>query len=452
VAGAWLLQRQRHATLTAQRELARLERISVTDPLTGLGNHRAFLEEMRREVSRAQRHEHALSLALVDLDYFKVINDTHGHVHGDRVLKAVAELLGSHRAEDRAFRIGGDEFAVLLPHTAAAGTYTTLERKRAEVERTAGVTMSVGIAELEGGSLDVDRMREQADAALYEAKRRGRDAVVLFEEIKGTAAFTSPDKVQSVRQLLSDREVGIVFQPIWSLRDGRTIGHEALARPAEHYGLRGPAEAFDVVEKIGRVPELDGICRDAVLAHSGALPQDGSLFLNVAPQTLETDVLAGRRLVDAVEEVGLPPERVVLEVAERSPDRLTRVAREAARLRSLGFRIALDDVGGTQSGLGSLWLVEADYVKIDQSVTRAAVADMRARALLSAIVSFARRTEATVIAEGIDSEAMLRLVGPMQEEGLSVDAVQGYLLGEPSDSLPLNAAARLDPAQLTLNL
>jgi EAL domain-containing protein (putative c-di-GMP-specific phosphodiesterase class I) len=127
------------------------------------------------------------------------------------------------------------------------------------------------------------------------------------------------------------------------------------------------------------------------------------------------------------------------------------VARETARLRSLGFRIALDDVGGGQAGLGSLWLVEADYVKIDRSVTRAAVADTRARALISAIISFSRRTGTTVIAEGIDSEAMLRLVGPAQEDGLSVDAAQGYLLGEPSDSLPLFAATHLNPAQLALD-
>jgi EAL domain-containing protein (putative c-di-GMP-specific phosphodiesterase class I) len=326
-----------------------------------------------------------------------------------------------------------------------------LDRHRTDAERTAGATMSVGIAQLEGDSQDGDRMREQADGALYEAKRRGRNMVMLFDEIKGTAAFTSPAKIQGVRRLLSEREIGVVFQPIWSMRDGRTIGHEALARPAERYGLRGPAEAFDVVEKIGRVSELDGICRAAVLAHSASLPRDGSLFLNVSPQTLEREVLAGRSLVDAVEAVGLTPERVVLEVTERSTGRLARVARETARLRSLGFRIALDDVGGGQAGLGSLWLVEADYVKIDRSVTRAAVADTRARALISAIISFSRRTGTTVIAEGIDSEAMLRLVGPAQEDGLSVDAAQGYLLGEPSDSLPLFAATHLNPAQLALD-
>jgi EAL domain-containing protein (putative c-di-GMP-specific phosphodiesterase class I) len=373
-------------------------------------------------------------------------------MHGDRVLKSVAEQLGSHRAEDRAFRIGGDEFAVLLPHTAAEGAATMLGRRRAEVERASGGTMSVGIAQLERGSQDLDRIREQADAALYEAKRRGRNLVMQFDEIRGVAAFTSPAKVQGVRRLLLERQIGVVFQPIWSLRDGKTIGLEALARPAEQYGLRGPGEAFDVVEKIGRVPELDGICRNAVLAHSSALPRNASLFLNVSPQTLEHEILGGRTLVDAVEEVGLEPERVVLEVTERSSDRLARVAREAARLRSLGFRIALDDVGGGQTGLGSLWLVEADYVKIDRSVTRAAVTDTRARALLSAIINFSHRTGTTVIAEGIDSEAMLRLVGPAQEDGLSVDAAQGFLLGEPSDSLPLYVAPRLDPAQLALDL
>jgi diguanylate cyclase (GGDEF)-like protein len=126
-----------------------LEEAALTDAITGLGNHRAFQEQFGLEVGRALRHGHALSLALVDLDDFKTVNDRRGHAHGDRVLSILATVLRGNRAEDRAYRLGGDEFALVLPHTDTATATVAVERMRLEaVKQLFGTTLSIGVAQL----------------------------------------------------------------------------------------------------------------------------------------------------------------------------------------------------------------------------------------------------------------------------------------------------------------
>jgi EAL domain-containing protein (putative c-di-GMP-specific phosphodiesterase class I) len=215
---------------------------------------------------------------------------------------------------------------------------------------------------------------------------------------------------------------------------------EALARPWEGYGFTGPAEAFAVAEKVGRGPELDALCRAAALARASELPPDALLFLNLSPQTLERDALGGDRLVRAVRDAGLEPDRVVLEITERSQARVEQVAGEAARLRGLGFRIALDDVGVGNSGLEMLRRLDLDFVKVDQSVIAGAVDDVNVQAVLVAIVAYAHRAGAFVIAEGIESTRVLDFVQHANElevmRSLSIEGGQGYLLGRPSTDVP----------------
>ncbi|MDP9418179.1 MAG: GGDEF domain-containing protein [Actinomycetota bacterium] len=155
---------------------------STTDPLTGLANHRKFQEDIAASIDLARRHGRALTLALVDLDGFKTVNDTLGHREGDRVLAAVAMVLRDGRIGDVAYRIGGDEFAILLPETDLVGAQVALERVRARVESSvAGVTTSIGVAPLGVEAPDVETLVRLADAALYAAKRGGRNRVVVSD-------------------------------------------------------------------------------------------------------------------------------------------------------------------------------------------------------------------------------------------------------------------------------
>jgi EAL domain-containing protein (putative c-di-GMP-specific phosphodiesterase class I) len=191
---------------------------------------------------------------------------------------------------------------------------------------------------------------------------------------------------------------------------------------------------------VGQGPELDALCRAAALARAHELPPDALLFLNLSPQTLERDSLSGDRLLRAVRDAGLEPDRVVLEITERAQARVDQVAAEAARLQGLGFRIALDDVGVGNSGLEMLRRLDLDFVKVDQSIIAGALDDLNVQAVLVAIVAYAHRAGAFVIAEGIESPEVLHFVQHANEldvmRSLSIEGGQGYLLGRPSIHVP----------------
>jgi diguanylate cyclase (GGDEF)-like protein len=411
-----------------------LSRAALTDGLTNLGNHRRFQEELSRELERAARQGESLILARLDIDDLRIINDRHGQRHGDRLLVQLAAVLLSGRTADRAFRLSGDDFALILPHTSTTDALASMERLRREAQRRLeGATVSVGLASSQAGECDADLLQEQAGAALAEAKRRGRDTVVLYDQVQDRIQVASSTKIHAMHQLLADRKVDIAFQPIWDLRRGELLAYEALARPSAGFGFNGPQEAFDVAEQLGRAHDLDAICRHAILAHAATLPPDTLLFMNVSPQTLDHDLLAGSTLHDAVLAAGLPVERVVLELTERSMARLAVVVREAKRLRTLGFKLALDDTGAGNAGLEMLSQLPVDFIKIDRNVVATAQTNVASRAVLAGIVAIAVEMNTYVIAEGIETPAMLNQLQRVSraDPQPAVHGAQGYLLGRP---------------------
>lgn len=431
--------------LLGGRTLARRHSLVVKratrDSLTDLGNHRAFEDELARAVALTARSREPLALALIDLDDFKSINDRFGHRRGDEVLSKVARILDQGRGLDRAFRIGGDEFALLLPGIDGSGARAGLERRLAAARHSAtSFSFTVGVAVLQAGAgTDPAVLWEQADAALYEGKRSGGGAVVVFDDVTELSEVVTPTKIQAVRALLEQPRLEMAFQPIWDLEEGHLLGLEALARPWTGYGFDGPADMFAVAEKIGRAHELDSICRSAALARADELPHGVLLFLNVHPQSLTHGALAGDYLPRSVAAAGLTPSQIVLEITERSDARLSQVVADAARLRSLGFRLALDDVGAGNAGLEMLRELPVDFVKIDRAVIAAAIDDASAQAVTLAIIAYARRTGAYVIAEGIESEQILAFVRSVEElnvvHGPPIRGGQGYLLGQPSPDI-----------------
>lgn len=415
-----------------QRELERLERAALTDSLTDLGNHRAYQEDIQHEWELARPAGKMVGLALIDVDEFKVINDEHGHLYGDRLLTELASLLREVNTTNHAYRLSGDKFAMILPHTCLTNAVTVMESLRQGAERRLlGTTVSIGVAITGSGEGDVETLQEQADAALSEAKRRSRNIVVTFEDVRESVPIVSSAKVQAVRRLLSERKLTVAFQPIWDLARGTVLSFEALVRPEAEYGLAGPQEAFDIAEKIGRAHELDSICIRAILDRAKDLPPDVLLFINLSPQTLDHDLLAGSVLQEAIVSAGLTINRVVLELTERSMARLSVVVHEARHLRDLGFRLALDDTGSGNAGLKMLSQLPVDFVKIDHTVVANALVDKSAHSVLAGITAIAREVDSYVIAEGIESAEMLDLV-----QQVGVQGVQGYLLGYPSETIP----------------
>ncbi|MDQ2906328.1 MAG: bifunctional diguanylate cyclase/phosphodiesterase [Ktedonobacteraceae bacterium] len=421
-----------------------LQSLATTDPLTGLSNHRAYQEALQLTMKHVLQSGEPAALVLVNVDELKDVNDAHGHLYGDHVLVELAGALASF-GTGAAFRLSGDEFALVLPNTSLSQARVSCEQVRKEVaRRLLGPTISIGLAITTQEEHEVDLLREQADAALREAKKQGRNTLVSFDEIRASTSMLAPAKVQAFRRLLAEQQVTVAFQPIWSMKQGTVLAFEALTRPAPAYGFNGPQEAFDIAEKLGHAHELDAICVRAILKRAHELPEGVLLFLNLTPQSLAHDLLTGAVLLEAVIEAGLTVDRVVLELTERSTLPIAVVVQHARELQALGFRLALDDAGAGNAGLEMMSQLAVDFIKIDRAVVVNAMTDKAAQGVLAGIAAIAREMEALVIAEGIENVAMLELV---EHHGLQ--AVQGYLLGRPNETIPdLDSLQALSPLAL----
>lgn len=421
--------------LLGGRALGRMHRSALqrarVDGLTELYNHRAFQDELDSAGATSTRTAEPLTLAVMDVDDFKLANDHHGHTHGDQVLCGLAGLLGATRSADRAFRIGGDEFALLMPETGIEGAQRVLERLRGRASAT-GIRLSVGVAQFVPGPDGAEELWERADGALYEAKRSGGDAVAIAPLAAGRDA--PGQRRRALHELLVHGAVESALQPIWDLDGERVLGYEALARPAADSGFAGPWELFDAAERTAKSRELDDLCRAAALARAAEIGPEELLFINLAPQSLEH--LRVDALVAEVRAAGLEPARIALEISERPMARQRRTVEQAGRLRAAGFRLALDDVGTGNADLGLLRALALDYVKIDRDVVATAMGDRRARSVLAAILAFAGQSETYVIAEGLEDEPMLEFVRGLSAAGelpiARIRGGQGYLLGRPT--------------------
>jgi diguanylate cyclase (GGDEF)-like protein len=439
--------------LVGGRRLVRDHRMvlrrATRDGLTDLPNQRAFQDEFPQAVASASRYQEPFSLARLDIDDFKGINDRHGHPHGDTVLKRVAEVLRATRPGDRPYRTGGDEFALMLSHTDAAGA-RVLARRLSRVMAEAGINASIGVSALHPGLL-ADTLSAEADAALYEAKRQGGGRSENFDDIRESVFVTTSEKKEAVRRLIDERRLTTVFQPIWDFGAEALLGVEALTRPDVSYGLSGPAEAFDVAEQIGLVHQLDVLCVENALQFAPELEPGVLLFINLSPLTLDLDADADVWLAPAVERAGLRPDGIVVEVTERFGGRTASVVKRLKRLRQQGFKVALDDVGTGNAGLEMLRGIAAEFVKLDRSIVAAAPTEPGARAVLMAMATFARQTGAFVIAEGIEDEDTLEFLRGIDDRDLGSGTIiqggQGYGLGRPSADIAQALPAMLHDGQ-----
>ena len=430
---------------------AAAESRALVDALTGLGNHRAFHEELERQLDLARRHRYPLVIVLLDLDDFRSLNEAAGHATGDRLLGEMTSLLrAAFRRSDRLFRVGGDEFAVLLPHSsvedgyqatrrllAAALTPRTGETFGREFSFSAGVTGAPELGESRSTLID------QADDALARAKLEGRTLVKVYDPDRSTRALAGPALARAsaaVASLVERRALRPVYQPIVDLADGRVVGFEGLVRPTPDSGFDAPGDLFAAAEAGGRAIELDHLCIETLLAGASPMAPDQWLSLNVSPRTLEAPEFSAAWLGQLLVRGGLVPGRVVLEVTEREAVRdVDLVRRRLAACQAMGVRIAIDDVGVGNAGLRLLSEIQFDIVKIDLSLVHAGARNGNSRDVLRSIAELASRAGATAIAEGVETPAQLAVV---REIGLA--AAQGYLLGRPGPTPELRSVA-LDP-------
>lgn len=416
---------------------------ALLDGLTGLGNHRAFQEEIERQWSTASRYSRPLALVLLDLDEFKQVNDSEGHASGDQLLLRFGSIVtDSLRRTDRAFRVGGDEFAIILPDTDADGAYVVARRLLATClepggrrAASAAISFSAGLSAIPGAARDRETLYRHADAALYWSKRHGRTCVTLYDYERHAAGALDhkPAELSSlVANVAATGAIRPVFQPIYNLVTGAPQGFEGLVRPLPNSGFNDPGTMFAAAEATGRTAELDIACMNAVMEAAARLRLPGTLTINLSPRTLETDEFSIHTLLRMMVRHGLDPRRIVLELTEREAvEDIDRLRRSVEACRVAGMRVAADDVGAGNAGLRLLSLLRFDIVKIDLSLVQGGHGRSQSLEIVRTLRDLADRWGAMVVAEGIETAAQLEVV-----RSLGIAAGQGYLLARPEEHPP----------------
>jgi diguanylate cyclase (GGDEF)-like protein len=437
-----------HRILEDAYDRARAE--ALRDSLTGLGNHRAFQEELERQWATAHRTGRAIALVMLDLDEFKRINDSSGHAAGDQVLRQAATTMASFlRRSDRVFRVGGDEFALVLPETDADQAHGIVRRLLAacltgETGRGAQHTVSFSAGISAGPSLaqDRDALYRQADAALFWSKRHGRTCVTVYDSTRhdGAAAGRQPAELSAaIARVAATSAIRAVFQPIYDLSTGVPRGFEGLVRPLPDSGFSDPGSMFEAAEAVGRTGELDLACLRVVMETAARLRLPGSLTVNLSPRTLESDDFSVHAFLKLIVRYGLDPRNIVLELTEREAvEDVERLQRAVEACRTAGIRLAADDVGAGNAGLRLLAQLRFDIVKIDLSLVQGGAVRDTSLEILKTLCDLADRWGALVVAEGIETPQQLDVV-----RSLGIGAGQGYLLGRPTDRpsmVPLDLA------------
>jgi diguanylate cyclase (GGDEF)-like protein len=408
---------------------------ALTDPLTRLGNHRAFQEELDRQVEQALRYETPLALVLIDLDDFKAINDERGHAGGDAVLARLGELIVTViRKPDRAFRIGGDELALLLPHADAEGARIVARRllaaalgpKQLGGDLADGLSFSAGVSSIPELAMTRSDLYAQADAALYGAKRGGRTAVDVFA-VEALEPVPASDRSAAVSQLIAARQLLGVYQPIVDLATRAVIGYEGLVRPLPPSPFATPLELFAAAEAGGRTVALDLACIELLVAGARDLPVDQFLSVNLSPRTVEAPEFGVATLLNIAARHSLAAQRLVIELTEHvSISDMPRLRDKLEACRRAGIRLAADDLGAGNAGLRLLSELQFDILKVDVNLVRRSAPGALSSAIVSSVIDLATRTGALVVAEGIEDELQLdRLTS------LGAHAAQGFLLGRP---------------------
>ena len=423
---------------------------ALQDPLTGLANRTLMLDRLEQALHRANGSRSTVAVLFLDLDRFKVINDSMGHDAGDQLLIAVAERIeNTLRPEDTAARCGGDEFIILCEDIGGASEAVAIaERVLAALaapvhllDQQLVVTASVGIALASSPSDDPAALLRDADAAMYEAKGKGPARWSLFDRNMRERAVARLELETDLRHAIEHKELDVHYQPNVRLSDDGVVGVEALVRwQHPQRGNLPPSEFIGLAEETGLIIPLgawviETACHQLADWVSRGCVGAGDLYVSVNLSPLQ---LSHSGLVNHVAGVlmmtGLSPRSLCLEVTETALlDDLHGARQVLERLRRLGVRIALDDFGTGYSSLSYLQMLPVDVLKLDRSFIARLSPDPRDRAVVAGMVDLAHALDLTVIAEGVETEQQL---ADLRE--LDCDLVQGFHYFEPQCAADLD--------------
>ncbi|MET0328269.1 MAG: EAL domain-containing protein [Luteimonas sp.] len=407
------------------------------DPLTGLPNRVQLLERLNAALAPSQSRPEPFAVLFLDLDRFKLVNDSVGHAAGDAMLVEIAQrisaLLGP---QDMAARLGGDEFAVVLggvddagvADTMAAALLATLARPMWVAGRELYPSASIGIAMSHAGA-DGDGLLRDSDAAMYRAKARGRDRSERFDEAMRAEATRLLDLEADLRRAILQDAFEPFYQPIVRLSDGSVIGQEALLRwRHELHGVLSPGDFIGVGEDTGLIEQVDWLMYRRVIRDLRVCAGSGYVSINVSPRHFRSDDFV-ERLLQLLDEAGADPRRLRIEITEVALlDDAPRALRMLNQLRERGVLVLLDDFGTGFSALSYLHRFPIQSLKIDQSFVQGLGSDLHAEslALVRAILALAGTLGIDTIAEGVETQAQRDLL-----DELGCQYGQGYLYGRP---------------------
>ena len=418
---------------------AQLEEKAFHDELTGLPNRSLLLERLADALHRASRHDRMVGVLFLDLDRFKVVNDSLGHGVGDELLSETARRLEQTiRPDDTVARLGGDEFVVVIGNMVrTTDALVAAERVRSAVAQpiTLGnestvVTTSVGIAIAFGDESPAELLQD-ADTAMYRAKEGGRDRAEMFDDHLRAQAVRRHSVEQTLRSALENRRIEVHFQPVVRISDGSVVGAEALARIRTPEGeLLQPVEFIDVAEDSGLIADLGSQVLTLAFQRVARWSKDAnrpfSMAVNVSARQLADPAFPGL-VSEALKTNNLEPQQVALEFTESALIAANPVTEQVlGELTELGIRMGLDDFGTGFSSMTYLKRFPINFLKIDRTFVAGLDSNDDDTAIVTGTVALAHSLGLQVVAEGVETEPQLQ-----QLQKLQCDLAQGFHFSEP---------------------
>jgi diguanylate cyclase (GGDEF)-like protein/PAS domain S-box-containing protein len=431
--------RENQRQLQEARDAAVLD--SLNDPLTGLPNRRYLMEKLDDLLVVATRGHETVGLLYIDLDGFKLVNDSLGHAVGDALLLQVAGRLRARmRAGDILARLGGDEFVAIVDRlqskhdaaTLAEDLLDTISRPFLLLGHSLSIGASIGISHFPGDSSNGEQLMQQADGAMYAAKREGKNRVMFYTPEIGSQLHERMTLENMLRGAVGRKEVFVQYQPEFDLADNRLIRFEALAR-WEHptLGRISPEKFIPIAEESGIIVALGATimqmaCTEAVRWQS-LTGQSIQVAVNVSNIQFRRKGFV-EEVKSILDQTGLRPELLQIEVTESVMMGASKQAQETmSRLRAMGIGMAIDDFGTGYSNLSYLPSMAFDALKIDRSFMLNLELQPETESMIRTLITLAHNLGMRVIVEGVETEQQLALI-----KTLGADEVQGYLLGRPT--------------------